>query len=163
MRRMRIGIYPGTFDPVTNGHLDVIERAARLFDRLIVAVAVNTGKDPLFTRDERVDLLRAEVATFKNVEVDTFVGLAVEYARKRGAQAILRGIRTFTDFEYEFQMALTNRALANDVETLFLMSSVDWSYTSSRLLKEALAMGADISQFVPKRIYEAMKVKLCTR
>ncbi len=159
----RIAVYPGTFDPVTNGHVDVIERGARLFDKLIVAVAVNTGKDPLFSRDERVAMLETEVARFKNVVVDTFVGLAVEYARKQGAQAILRGIRTFSDFEYEFQMALTNRALAGDVETLFVMSNVEWSFTSSRLLKEALAMGADISQFVPTPVYKAMKAKLCTK
>src|SRR5262245_9673132 len=122
----RIAVYPGTFDPVTNGHLDVIERGARQFDRLIVACAVNTGKEPLFTRDERVALLKGEVARLPNVSVDEFQGLAVEYAKRVGAQAILRGIRTFTDFEYEFQMALTNRALAPDVETLFVMSNVQW-------------------------------------
>jgi pantetheine-phosphate adenylyltransferase len=158
----RIAVYPGTFDPPTNGHLDVIARGAKLFDRLIVAVAVNTGKQPLFTREERVDLLRAEVARHPSVEVDAFHGLAVEYARKRGAGALLRGIRTFTDFEYEFQMALTNRALAHDVETLFVMSSVEWSYTSSRLLKEAFVMGADIAPFVPPAVLEAMKRKKCT-
>jgi pantetheine-phosphate adenylyltransferase len=155
----RTAVYPGTFDPVTNGHIDVIARGALLFDRLIVAVAVNTGKDPVFTRDERVDLLRTEVARHGNVEVDSFQGLAVEYARKRKAGALLRGIRTFTDFEYEFQMALTNRALANNVETLFVMSHVEWSYTSSRLLKEAFAMGADISPFVPAAVLAAMKRK----
>jgi len=159
----RIAVYPGTFDPATNGHLDVIARGAQLFDRLIVAVAVNTGKDPVFNRDERVALLKDEVASLGNVEVDSFHGLAVEYARTKRAGAILRGIRTFTDFEYEFQMALTNRALAKDVETLFVMSHVEWSYTSSRLLKEAFIMGADISQFVSPRILAAMKGKLCTR
>ena len=156
----RIAVYPGTFDPVTNGHLDVIERGAKLFDKLIVAVAVNTAKDPLFSRDERVALLEGEVGHFGNVGVETFVGLAVEFARQRGAQAIFRGIRTFSDFEYDFQMALTNRALAGDIETLFLMSNVAWSYTSSRLLKEALAMGADVSQFLPRKVYEAMKIKV---
>jgi pantetheine-phosphate adenylyltransferase len=156
-------IYPGTFDPVTNGHLDVIERAANLFPRLIVAAAVNTGKAPLFTMEERVALLRAEVARFPKVEVTSFDGLAVEYARRSGVPVLLRGIRTFTDFEYEFQMALTNRALAPDVETIFVMSNVEWSYTSSRLLKEAAAMGADVSHFVPPRVNEAMKAKLCTR
>src|SRR5687767_10987855 len=102
----RIAVYPGTFDPVTNGHLDVIERGAKLFDKLVVAVAVNTAKDPLFSREERVALLEGEVGHFGNVVVETFVGLAVEFARQRGAQAIFRGIRTFSDFEYEFQMAL---------------------------------------------------------
>jgi len=159
----RLAVYTGTFDPLTNGHLDVIERGARLVDRLIVAVAVNTGKEPLFSREERVAMLEAEVGRIPNVTVDSFIGLAVEYARRRRAQAILRGIRTFTDFEYEFQMALTNRTLAPDVETIFVMSSVEWSYTSSRLLKEALTMGADVSKFVPAAVYEAMKRKLCTR
>ena len=159
----RIAVYPGTFDPVTNGHIDVIARGARLFDRLIVAVAVNTGKDPVFTRDERVDLLRAEVASHENVEVDSFQGLAVDYARKRRATALLRGIRTFTDFEYEFQMALTNRSFAGDIETIFVMSHVEWSYISSRLLKEAFIMGGDISPFVPAAALAAMKRKLCTK
>ena len=153
-------VYPGTFDPVTNGHLDVIERGSKLFPRLIVAVATNTHKAPLFTREERVAMLRAEVAPFPNVEVDAFQGLAVDYARRVGATVLLRGIRTFSDFEYEFQMALTNRSLAHDVETIFVMSNVEWSYTSSRLLKEAAAMGADVSHFVTPRVNEAMKAKL---
>jgi pantetheine-phosphate adenylyltransferase len=159
----RIAVYPGTFDPVTNGHLDVIERGAKLFDKLIVACAVNIGKDPLFSREERVALLQAEVRRLPNVTIETFVGLAVEYARAKGAATILRGIRTFSDFEYEFQMSLTNRALAPDVETIYVMSNVEWSYTSSRLLKEAVAMGADVSHFVPRAVFEAMKRKLCTR
>ena len=159
----RVALYPGTFDPVTNGHVDVISRGAKLFDKLIVAVAVNSGKDPLFTRDERVDMLKKTVAQFPNVVVETFTGLAVEQARRSGAQALLRGLRTFTDFEYEFQMALTNRALATDVETLFVMSNVEWSFTSSRLLKEALLNGADIGAFVPAHVYEAMKAKTHAR
>ncbi len=156
-----LAVYPGTFDPVTNGHLDVIERGSKLFGRLIVAVAYNTAKAPLFTKEERLELLRAEVARFPNVTVDAFEGLAVEYARRAGAHVLLRGIRTFSDFEYEFQMALTNRQLARDVETLFVMSNVEWSYTSSRLLKEAVVMGADISHFVPRRVADAMRQKLC--
>jgi pantetheine-phosphate adenylyltransferase len=160
----RVAVYPGSFDPVTNGHLDVIERGAKLFDRLIVAVAVNIGKDPLFTRDERTALLEAECRRFPNVTIETFVGLAVAYARAKGpGTTILRGIRTFSDFEYEFQMSLTNRALAPDVETIYVMSNVEWSYTSSRLLKEAVALGADVSHFVPQAVFEAMKRRLCTR
>jgi pantetheine-phosphate adenylyltransferase len=158
-----LAVYPGTFDPVTNGHLDVIERGARLFERLVVAAAVNTGKAPLFTEAERVAMLRVEVARFPNVEVDAFRGLAVEYARRRGARVILRGIRTLSDFEYEFQMALTNRTLAPDIETIFVMSNVEWSYTSSRLLKEAALMGADVSHFLPPRVNEAVRKKLCTK
>jgi len=156
-----LAVYPGTFDPVTNGHLDVIERGSKLFDRLIVAVAYNTSKAPLFSREERLDLLHGEVGRFPNVTVDAFEGLAVDYARHAGAGVLLRGIRTFSDFEYEFQMALTNRSLAKDVETIFVMSSVEWSYTSSRLLKEAAAMGADIAHFVPQRVKEAMLARLC--
>jgi pantetheine-phosphate adenylyltransferase len=162
MQPPAVAIYPGTFDPVTNGHLDVIERGARLFPRLIVAAAVNTGKAPLFTKKERLALLRAEVQRFPGVEVDAFDGLAVDYAKKKGATVLLRGIRTLSDFEYEFQMALTNRTLAPEVETIFVMSNVEWSYTSSRLLKEAAAMGADVSHFVPPRVNEAMRAKLCT-
>jgi pantetheine-phosphate adenylyltransferase len=156
-----LAIYPGTFDPVTNGHLDVIARGSKLFERLIVAVACNAAKSPLFSKDERIEMLRAEVARLTNVTVDAFEGLAVDYARRAGASVLLRGIRTFSDFEYEFQMALTNRSLAKDVETIFVMSSVEWSYTSSRLLKEAAAMGADISHFVPPRVMEAMRARLC--
>jgi pantetheine-phosphate adenylyltransferase len=155
----RIAVYPGTFDPVTNGHLDVIARGARLFDRLVVGVLVNMEKRPLFDREERIEMLKRAVAPLPNVTIETFSGLATAFARDRGCQALLRGLRTFTDFEYEFQMALTNRSLAPEIETIFVMSHVEWSYTSSRLLKEAFAAGGDISPFVPVHVYEAMKAK----
>lgn len=156
-------VYPGTFDPLTNGHLDIIRRGAKLFDRLTVAVAVNLEKTPLFTKEERLEMLRAEVEGLKNVDVDAFDGLIVEFARKVGARVILRGIRTFSDFEYEFGMALTNRKLADDVETAFIMPSVEWSYTSSRLVKEAASMGADVSHFMPPRVYKALVERIPRR
>ncbi len=159
----RTAVYPGTFDPLTFGHLDLIRRGASLFDRLIVAVAVNTGKDPLFTMEERAEHVRAEIADVPNAMVDAFDGLIVDYVKRVGSRVILRGIRTLTDFEYEFGMALTNRSFAREVETLFIMPSIEWTFTSSRLMKEALSKGADISPFVPRRIYEAMKQKLCKR
>ena len=119
---MRLAIYPGTFDPITNGHLDIVERAARLFDRVTVAVATNSAKTPLFSTAERVDLIRHVVAPFENVGVESFSGLLVEYAAARGAQALVRGLRAISDFEYEFQMALVNRKLSNGITTVFLMS-----------------------------------------
>jgi len=136
-----VAVYPGTFDPPTKGHLDVIRRGARLFERLIVAVAINPEKEPLFSEDERLTMLRQLTKGIHNVEVASFRGLTVDFCRKRGASVILRGIRTFSDFEYEFQMALTNRVLAPDVETLFVMPSEEFSYLSSSMVKEAVALG----------------------
>ena len=152
--RARIGLYPGTFDPVTNGHLDVIARAARLLDRLFVAVAVNTGKGPLFTLEERVELVRAEVAAISGrgaaIEVVPFQGLLVDTARELGACMIVRGLRTVSDYDYEIQMAGMNARLAPEIETVFLAASERHQFIASRLVKEIAALGGDISSFVPK-------------
>jgi len=154
-------VYPGTFDPVTFGHLDLIQRGAVLFQELIVGVAVNPAKKPLFTPEERVDMIRKEIpGTLKNVRVEFFNGLVVNFARKEKAYTILRGLRTVSDFEYEFQMALTNRAFAEDVETLFVMPSLEYSYISSSLIKESVIMGADVSHMIPPRVMKALRVKL---
>ena len=158
---MHRALYPGSFDPVTNAHLDLIERSARIYDELIVAVAVNTGKNPLFSMPERVAMLEQEVGRFGNVRVVSFRGLAVKFAVRSEAQVILRGIRSFSDFEYELQMAHTNRHLSGAVETLFMISGVEWSFVSARLLKEALVMGADIGDFVPAHVHVALREKLC--
>ncbi|HZN05046.1 MAG TPA: pantetheine-phosphate adenylyltransferase [Candidatus Polarisedimenticolia bacterium] len=143
-------IYPGTFDPITNGHLDIIERGARLFDRLIVALLRNAEKEPLLPLAERQEIVRAVVARFPSVTVETFDGLLVDYCRARGARAIVRGLRALSDFEYEFQMALMNRRLEPGVETVFMMPSEAWSYVSSRLVKEVARLGGDVSGLVPK-------------
>jgi pantetheine-phosphate adenylyltransferase len=145
-------IYPGSFDPITNGHLDLIERGSRLFDRLIVAVLQNNGKQPLFTTGERVEMLREVVGHIANVEVDCFDGLLIQYAGLRGAGAVLRGIRAVADYEYELQMALMNRRLNDTIETVFLMASEENSFVSSRLVKEVVRLGGDISGFVPAPI-----------
>ena len=154
---MRICIYPGTFDPVTNGHLDVVARAARMFDRIIMAVAANPGKAPLFSADERMRLIADNLASLPNVEVGRFDGLLVEYARQRGAVAIIRGLRALSDFEFEFQMALMNRHLDSNIETIFVMTKDAYSYTSSRLVKQVSVYGADITPFVPRNVAAALK------
>jgi pantetheine-phosphate adenylyltransferase len=156
---MRTAIYAGTFDPITLGHLDVIQRAAKVVDKLILAVAVSSRKQPLFTLEERMALARASVEGIGNVEVDSFDGLLVEYARSRGVRLLIRGLRAFSDFEFEFQMALTNRKLAPDVETLFLMPNEDYSYVSSSTVREVAQYGGDVSQFVPKPVSEALAKK----
>lgn len=153
-KKVRIGLYPGTFDPVTNGHLDVIARAARLLDKLVVGVSISTGKGPLFTLDERVEITRAEIAHLDghngtSIEVVPFDGLLVHFARSIGANMIVRGLRAVTDFDYEFQMAGMNYRLAPDIETVFLMSSESHQFIASRLVKEVAALGGDISSFVP--------------
>jgi len=159
---MRSVIYPGSFDPLTNGHLDVIQRAARLFDRVVVAVARNEGKQPLFTAAERLELVRGSVAGMANVEADTFDGLLVEYVLQRGACAIVRGLRAVSDFEFEFQLALMNRKLKPEVETIFMMPKDTYTFLSSRLVKEIARLGGDVSQFVPPNIEAALKTKLRT-
>ncbi len=153
-------IYPGSFDPVTDGHIDVIKRAAYIFDEVIVAVANNTQKKTLFTIDERVEMLKEATRELKGIHVETFEGLVVEYARRKKIKVIIRGLRMLSDFEYEFQMALTNRRLAEDVETVFLMPSESHSYLSSTLLKEAASLGADVSSFVPDFVEKKLKEKL---
>ena len=156
----RMAVYPGTFDPVTNGHLDVIKRGARLFDRLIVAVARNPDKSPLFTVEERIRMIKELTKDMPNVCVEHFNGLTVEFCRSKGACTILRSIRTFSDFEYEFQMALTNRSLAPDIETVFVMPSEEDSYLSSSMVKQAVSLGGDLSRFIPDVVLKCLKAKL---
>jgi len=157
---MRTTIYPGSFDPLTNGHLDVIERAAKLFDQVIVAIANNDTKNPLFTLAERRELVNRSVSLLKNVETDTFDGLLVEYVERRSGQAILRGLRAVSDFEFEFQLALMNRKLNERVETIFMMPKDTYTFLSSRIVKEIARLGGDVSAFVPPHVREALTKKL---
>ena len=150
-------IYPGSFDPITYGHIDVMERALRIFGRLVVAVAHNREKNPLFTVDERLEMLRTVAKEIPGVEVDSFETLLVDYAKRRGARVIIRGLRALSDFEYEFQMALTNRKICNEIETVFLMPSEQYSYLSSRMIKEIAALGGDVRDFVPEGVAEMLK------
>ncbi len=156
----RVAIYPGTFDPVTNGHLDIIERGSRLFDRVIVAILGNPDKEPLFPVEERAALIADAVAGLSNVEVESFRGLLVHYARSRGAHVIVRGLRAVSDFEYEFQMALMNRRLGGDVETVFMMPAQEYSYLSSRLVKEVAALGGEVGELVPPTVARALSRRL---
>jgi pantetheine-phosphate adenylyltransferase len=153
-------IYPGSFDPITNGHLDVINRCCKLFDRVIVGVLVNVEKRPLFTVRERVGMLRTATAAWKQVSVDTFDGLLVEYARRKKAQVIVRGIRAVSDYEYEFQMALMNRRLDCDIETVFLMPAESYSYLSSHLVKEVYLLGGSVRGLVPPSVEKALARKI---
>ena len=153
-------IYPGSFDPVTYGHLDVIKRAARIFPKVIVAVANNTAKNSLFSIQERVEMLKEVTNSIGGVEVESFNTLLIDYARTKKIQVLIRGLRMTSDFEYEFQIALTNRRLAEDIETVFLMPSEHFSFVSSKLLKEVASLGADISSFVPKSIEQKLRTKL---
>jgi len=153
-------IYPGSFDPVTYGHIDLIKRATGIFDEVIVAVAKNVKKAPLFTIKERLEMLKQATKNIRGVKVEAFDGLVIEFARKRESNIIIRGLRMISDFEYEFQMALTNRRLAEDIETVFLMPSERYSFLSSTLLKEAASLGADISSFVPLFVAKKLKQRL---
>jgi pantetheine-phosphate adenylyltransferase len=157
---MRIAICPGSFDPITNGHLDVIQRAARLFDRVVVAVAVNQPKGPLFSTAERLELVRQVVVALPNVEADSFSGLLVDYVAQRGAHAVVRGLRAVSDFEFEFQLALMNRKLNEQVETIFMMPRESYTFLSSRLVKEIASLGGDVAEFVPPPVLEALKRRL---
>jgi pantetheine-phosphate adenylyltransferase len=148
-RPPRLAVYPGSFDPLTNGHVDIITRGARLFDRIVVAVLVNDAKTPLFTSDDRVAMIREVFRDEPKVDVDTFDGLLVEFAARRGADVIVRGLRAASDFEYEFQMALMNRRLQSGVETVFMMPAEQYSYTSSRLIKEVSLLGGPVTGLVP--------------
>jgi len=154
-----IAIYPGSFDPFTNGHLDLIERSTHLFDKLIVAILRNEEKRPLFTVEERQAMLTEVLRAYPNVEVDAFDGLLVEFAARRGASVILRGIRAISDYEYELQMALMNRRLHPEIETVFLLASEAYSFISSRLVKEVAALGGNISGLVPAIVQERLKRK----
>jgi len=160
MKKARTAIYPGTFDPVTYGHIDLIKRASKIFDKVIVAVAHNESKGALFGVEERVAMLRDAVKGIPNIIIDDFDGLVVEYAKKRGSNVMIRGLRMISDFEYEFQLALTNRKLAGDIETIFMMPHEDYSYVSSKLIKEAAALGADVSKFIPRKAAAALKEKM---
>jgi pantetheine-phosphate adenylyltransferase len=156
---MRRAIYPGSFDPVTNGHLDVIERARKLFDEVIVAVAHNDQKQPMFSLEERLQLLRETVGEHDHVQVAAFDGLLVDFAVKQNAAAVIRGLRAISDFEFEFQMALMNRKLESRVETIFLMPKEEYTYLSSRIVKEIARLGGDITSFVPAKVAEAFSRK----
>jgi len=155
----KIAIYPGSFDPVTNGHLDLIERGLKIFDKVIVTILCNPGKKSLFTVEERKDMLRNCLKDFPDVEVDSSHGLLVDYVVRRNAHAILRGMRAVSDFEYEFQMALMNRKLNRDVQTVFLMTGLRWIFTSSSIIKEAARFGGDIDDMVPPGISMRIKKK----
>jgi pantetheine-phosphate adenylyltransferase len=155
----RTAVFPGSFDPLTNGHVDIIERGSRLFHRVIVAVAINAEKTPLFSVDERVAMIREIFREHAAVEVDTFNGLLVEYARQQRASAVIRGLRAVSDFEYEFQMALMNRRLNHDLETVFLMPDEKYTYTSSRLIKEVFMLGGEVAGLVPPTVEERLRYK----
>ena len=160
---MRTAIYPGSFDPLTNGHLDVIERAARLFDRVVVAVAKNDSKHPLFTLSERLSLVKAAVNHLPHVEADSFEGLLIEYVARRKAQAVVRGLRAVSDFEFEFQLALMNRKLNDNFETIFMMPKDTYTFLSSRIVKEIAKLGGDVRSFVPPHVKTALIKKLKPR
>ena len=155
----RVAVYPGSFDPVTNGHLDIIARAAQVFDKLIVAVSKNAGKQPLFSIEERVELLTSLLAKYDNVRVDSFYGLTVDYTRQQDATVIIRGLRAISDFENEFQMALTNKKLEPDVETFFMMAQADVSFLSSSTVKELASYGGCVQAFVPAIVEQRLRQK----
>jgi pantetheine-phosphate adenylyltransferase len=156
----KIAVYPGTFDPVTYGHIDVIRRAAALFDTVIVAVVKNSGKQPLFTENERVEMLRSVTKKFGNVKVDRFNGLLVDYAKRKNATVLVRGLRAVSDFEYEFQMALTNRKLAPNIATVFLMPHEKYTYLNSSIVREIARLGGDTTEFVPPLVRKWLRMKL---
>ncbi len=156
----RKAVYPGSFDPITYGHIDIIKRAALVFDEVTVAVAHNYDKNPLFSIEERVGLLKKATAGIKNVKVDDFAGLAVNYVKEKNIHVIIRGLRMISDFEFEFQMALTNRKLDDSIETIFMMPSESYSYVSSKLIKEAAMLGANLKGFVPSYVEKALSEKI---
>jgi pantetheine-phosphate adenylyltransferase len=160
---MRTVIYPGSFDPLTNGHLDVIQRAAKLFDQVIVAVATNESKNPLFTLDERLALVSRALENIPQAHADAFEGLLVDFVERRGGQAIIRGLRAVSDFEFEFQLALMNRKLNERVETIFMMPRETYTFLSSRIVKEIARLGGDVSSFVPPHVQQALMGKLGSR
>jgi len=158
-----LAVYPGSFDPLTNGHVDIITRGARLFDRIIVAILINSEKAPLFTMDERVEIARDVFKDLPNVEVDTFDGLLVDFVERRQAQVIVRGLRAVSDFEFEFQMALMNQRLNGRIETIFMMPAEQYTYTSSRLIKEVFRLGGRVHGLVPDVVEERLRRKIAAR
>jgi len=156
-------IYPGTFDPVTNGHLDIIERASKLFDKVIITIAINSSKKPLFTEDERLDMIKNVTKKYKNVSVDFFDGLLVAYAKKKKASVIIRGLRAISDFDYEFQIALTNKKLVPEVNTIFLMPNEKYSFLNSSLVRELASYNANLKEFVPDYVFKKLKEKFSKR
>ena len=156
---MKLAIYPGTFDPITNGHLDLVERGLRIFDEMIVAVAHNPKKQPLFSLEERLELIRESVKGYENLRVESFDGLLVDYMHSRGGVAIIRGLRAISDFEYEMLMALMNRRLATEIETVFMMPSVEYSYLTSTIVKEVSSLGGSVKGLVPKVVGKALRKK----
>ncbi len=157
---MAVAVYTGSFDPITNGHLDIIKRGAKLFDKLVIGVLNNSEKTPLFSAEERVNIIREVTADLGNIEVCSFNGLAVDFAVENNAQVFLRGLRAITDFEYELQMAQTNRVLNKTIDTLFLTTSLEYAYLSSTIVKEVASYGGDISNFVPDSVAEKIKKKI---
>jgi pantetheine-phosphate adenylyltransferase len=156
----KIAIYPGSFDPPTNGHIDIVKRGLTIFDKIIVAVLINPSKKSLFTTQERMDMIRESLAQFStNIEVESFNGLLVDFASIKNAGAILRGMRAISDFEYEFQLALMNRKLNREIQSVFLVTGLRWSFISSSIVKEAASFGADISDMVPSAVYKKLKEK----
>ncbi|MBS3732364.1 MAG: pantetheine-phosphate adenylyltransferase [Desulfobacterales bacterium] len=155
----KIAIYPGSFDPVTNGHLDIIERGLKIFDRIIITILENPAKELLFTVGERIELLKQALEDYSNIEIDSYDGLLVDYAWKRNAHAILRGMRAVSDFEYEFQMALMNRRLNREIQTVFLMTGLRWIFTSSSIIKEAAKFGGNIESMVPPVVQKKLEQK----
>ncbi|MFZ0614772.1 MAG: pantetheine-phosphate adenylyltransferase [Desulfobacterales bacterium] len=155
----RVAIYPGSFDPVTNGHLDIVKRGLKLFDKIIVTILHNPGKETLFSVEERLNMLRESMKSLAHIEIDHYDGLLVDYAAERKAQAILRGMRAVSDFEFEFQMALMNRRLDREIQTVFLMTGLRWIFTSSSIIKEAARFGGNIEGMVPPLVLEQLKLK----
>ncbi|MDY6824892.1 MAG: pantetheine-phosphate adenylyltransferase [Thermodesulfobacteriota bacterium] len=156
---MKIAIYPGSFDPPTNGHLDIVKRGLKMFDKIVVSILYNPAKKSLFSMEERVEMLKKSLEDCPGAAVDTFDGLLIDYARKQNAVAILRGMRAVSDFDYEFQMALMNRRLNRDIQTVFLMTGLRWIYTSSSIIKEAASFGGDVSGMVPPLVQQKLTEK----
>jgi pantetheine-phosphate adenylyltransferase len=159
---MRTVIYPGTFDPITNGHLDLIQRATKLFDRVIVAIARNDSKQPLFNERQRVEMVEQAIQDLPQVEADSFDGLLINYVERRAAQAVMRGLRAVSDFEFEFQLALMNRKLNERIETIFMMPKDTYTFLSSRMVKEVASLGGDVSDFVPTHVRVSLTEKLAS-